>query len=325
MAAPNYRDVLFKDANTYYSGSPYLGYKGTLPTGTVSQNVCGEWYFPLHSHALNEFTNFDQGFGGMGTLLRVDPPGGCFGFAASTAILGGTLKSGSVTALGAADSTYYQIKPRTTTRPTATTAGQATITVASAAGFPPSGTYYVRIDNEVLAVTAGQGTTTWTVTRGQLGTAAASHLSGAVVSALATDWYGAFSGVPAGSQNLKITYRGKNCGDTTSTTCTALTSNTPQQTVKVCNWAVAGAAGCATATSTGWVTLAAPPAQPQSVGSAPEVSSTWTLPGAAANYVGTGAYGGQVRVLVHTQRWTPVAPTPFSTWGNFMTIGYDAP
>ena len=322
---PNYRDVFFKDGNTYYSGSPYLGYKGTLPTGTVSQNVCGEWYFPMHSHALNEFTNFDQGFGGMGTLLRVDPPGGCFGFATSATIVGGALKSGSVSALGVDDSKYYQVNPRTTTRPTATTAGQTTITVGSAAGFPASGTYYVRIDSEVLAVTGGQGTTTWTVSRGRLGTIAASHASGATVTALATDWYAAFSGVPAGSANLKITYKGKNCGSTTSTTCTALTTNLPQQTVKVCNWTVAGAAGCSSATSAGWVTLPAPPAQPQSVGSTPELSSTWTLPGPAASYLGTGANSGQVRVLVHTQRWTPTAPTAFSTWGNLMKIVYDAP
>jgi len=163
------------------------------------------------------------------------------------------------------------------------------------------------------------------VSRGQLGTAPASHLSGAVLSGLATDWYAGFTGVPAGSQNLKVTYKGKNCAGTSGTTCAALTTNTPQQTVKVCNWTVAGAAGCATATSAGWVTLPPPPAQPQSVGSTPEVSSTWTLPGPAASYVGTGTYAGQVRVLVHTQRWTPTAPAPFSTWGNLMKIGYDAP
>ena len=60
VAQPNYRNLTFKDGNTCYSGSPYLGYKGTLPTGTVSQNICGEWYFPWHSHALNEFANFDE-------------------------------------------------------------------------------------------------------------------------------------------------------------------------------------------------------------------------------------------------------------------------
>src|SRR5262249_58644548 len=102
----------------------YLGYKGTLPTGTVSQNVCGEWYFPWHSHALNEFSNFDEGFGGMATLLRVDPPGGCFGAPTATAILGGTLKGGNLAALTADDSSYDQVTPKPTPRATATTAGQ---------------------------------------------------------------------------------------------------------------------------------------------------------------------------------------------------------
>ena len=34
---------------------------------------------------------------------------------------------------------------------------------------------------------------------------------------------------------------------------------------------------------------------------------------------------GQVRVLVHTQRWTPTSPTPFSTWGDLMKLVYTAP
>ncbi|MFF0268198.1 multicopper oxidase domain-containing protein [Kribbella sp. NPDC004536] len=323
VAQPNYRNLFFKDGNTWYSGSPYLGYKGTLPVGTTSQNACGEWYFPLHSHALNEFTNYDQGFGGMGMLLRVDPAGGCFGAATATAILGGTLKSGSVSALGQADGTYYQVNPKTTTRPNPTTIGQGSITVASAAGFPTTGTYFVRIDNEVLLVTGGQGTTTWTVSRGQLGTSAATHATGAVVSALATDWYGTFGGVAAGSSNLKVVYKGANCATTTATTCTALTTNLPQQTVKICNWS-SGAAGCSTPTSAGWTTLPAPPTQPQGVGSA-DVTSTWTLPGPASAYIGTGSYAGQVRVLVHTQRYTAPAPGTFSTWGDLLKIVYDAP
>jgi FtsP/CotA-like multicopper oxidase with cupredoxin domain len=321
---PNYRDVFFKDANTWYGGSPYLGYKGTLPTGTTTQNICGEWYFPWHSHALNEFSNFDQGFGGMGTLLRVDPPGGCFAAPGSAVIVGGVLKSGSAGALATDDTAYYQVNPKTTTRTSATTAAQTTVTVASAAGFPGSGAYYVRIDSEVLQVTAGQGTTTWTVARGQLGTAAAPHANGATVTALATDWYAGFSGLPAGAQNLKVTYKGANCGSTTASICTAIPTNLPQQTVRICNWTLAGAAGCSTATSAGWVTLPAPPTQPRTVGST-DVSSTWTLPGPATNYVGTGANKGQVRVLVHTQRYTPTAPTAFSTWGNLMALTYDAP
>ena len=97
---PTYRNLMFKDNVTWFSGSAYLGNKGTLPTGVVSYNVCGEYYFPWHSHALNEFTNFDEGFGGMATLLRVDPLGGCVAYPNSTKISttppGGTLKGGSV-------------------------------------------------------------------------------------------------------------------------------------------------------------------------------------------------------------------------------------
>ena len=76
-AIPDYQDSTFKDANTWYSGAPYLGTVGDLPDGTSSQNVCGAFYFPWHSHALNEFANFEAAFGGMATMLRVDPPVGC--------------------------------------------------------------------------------------------------------------------------------------------------------------------------------------------------------------------------------------------------------
>jgi hypothetical protein len=331
VAQPNYRNLTFKDGTTWYAGTPYLGYKGTLPTGTVQQNLCGEWYFPMHSHALNEFTNFDQGFGGMGTLLRVDPAGGCFGFAASATLVGATLKTGAVSSMSVSDNTAYQVKPKTTTLTSARSAAQTTLPIASASGFPTAGAYYVRVDNEVMQVTGGQGTSTWTVARAQLGTLAANHANNATVSALATDWYAGFTGVAGGSQNLKITYEGRNCANVTGNACTALTTNLPQQTVKVCDWTIAGANGCATATSAGWVTLAAPPAQPQSVGSAnagaaaPDLSSTWTLPGSAAHYIGTGSKTGQVRVLVHTQRWTLTSPTPFATWADLFKIVYDAP
>jgi hypothetical protein len=270
------------------------------------------------------------------------------------------------------------------------------IGVASAAGFPSSGTYSIGIDNEVMQVTGGQGTRAWNVSRAQLGSSAAAHSVNATVTALATDWYATFSGVPTGSQNLKVSYLGKNCGNTTGTGCTSIpiTPNPPQQTVKICDWTVSGAAGCSSATSSGWVTLPPPPPQPQSVGSpkttlaaavtdttgtsitvasntgfpaAPyyvvidgevmqvttkggggsttwaisrgqlgsaaathssgasvgqEVFSAWTLPGSGASYIGAG---GEVRVLVHTQRWTAPSPTAFSTWGNLMKLVYDAP
>jgi FtsP/CotA-like multicopper oxidase with cupredoxin domain len=74
---PGLQDLVFKDDTTFYSGDPNLGEQGELPVPVTSYNECGEFYFPWHSHALFEFTNFDEGFGGMATLLRVDPPGGC--------------------------------------------------------------------------------------------------------------------------------------------------------------------------------------------------------------------------------------------------------
>jgi hypothetical protein len=55
------------------------------------------------------------------------------------------------------------------------TSGGTSITVTSATGFPGSGNYYCQIENEVVLITAGQGTTTWTATRGALGTTAAAH------------------------------------------------------------------------------------------------------------------------------------------------------
>lgn len=69
--------------------------------------------------------------------------------------------------------------------------GATTIVVTSATGWPSSGNYYARIgtvgaetgtgSSEVVQVTGGQGTTSWTVTRGVLGTTALAFASGVVV------------------------------------------------------------------------------------------------------------------------------------------------
>ncbi len=74
---PNIFNLIFKDGLTWYSGDPDLGVQADLPPGSTSFNECGEFYFPWHSHALNEFQNFDEGFGGLATLVRVEPPNGC--------------------------------------------------------------------------------------------------------------------------------------------------------------------------------------------------------------------------------------------------------
>ncbi|MCB0006487.1 MAG: multicopper oxidase domain-containing protein [Anaerolineales bacterium] len=75
---PGDYNLVIKDDQALYSNSPYLGEKNDLRIPSIVDfNVCGEYYFPWHSHALDEVQNFDEGFGGMLTLWRIDPPGGC--------------------------------------------------------------------------------------------------------------------------------------------------------------------------------------------------------------------------------------------------------
>ena len=68
----------------------------------------------------------------------------------------------------------------------ANTSGAASLTVASAVGFPAAAQFRIRIDDELLLVTAGAGTTTWTVTRGMESTSAVAHSSGATVTHVLT-------------------------------------------------------------------------------------------------------------------------------------------
>ncbi len=56
-----------------------------------------------------------------------------------------------------------------------------TITVLDETLFPTTATYRIVIDREIMIVTAGAGTDTWTVTRGAEGTTAVAHSSGAPV------------------------------------------------------------------------------------------------------------------------------------------------
>lgn len=70
-------NLVFKDGVTWYSGDEDLGQQQLLPNNVTSFSECGEYYFPWHSHALDSNQNFDEAFGGMLTLWRVDPPGGC--------------------------------------------------------------------------------------------------------------------------------------------------------------------------------------------------------------------------------------------------------
>jgi Tfp pilus assembly protein PilV len=90
-----------------------------------------------------------------------------------------------------ADSAYKADTTPATTLAVAMTASQLTISVASATGFPAAAPYIVKIDNELILVSGGGGTTSWTVRenitgeasegRGYLGTTATSHSAGAAV------------------------------------------------------------------------------------------------------------------------------------------------
>jgi FtsP/CotA-like multicopper oxidase with cupredoxin domain len=59
---------------TFYSGSPYLGSKETLPTGTPTLNQCGEFYIISHNHALFQITSWGAIMTGPITYMRIDPP-----------------------------------------------------------------------------------------------------------------------------------------------------------------------------------------------------------------------------------------------------------
>jgi len=80
VTIPNLQNLVFKDDMTFYSGDPRLGCKGELPVGVTANNLVGEYYLPWHSHAVFEFTNFDEGFGGLATVVAILPsetPEGC--------------------------------------------------------------------------------------------------------------------------------------------------------------------------------------------------------------------------------------------------------
>jgi hypothetical protein len=81
----------------------------------------------------------------------------------------------------AGDSAYRSDTSPATTLASAITDTQTSITVASATGFPTTAPYLVKVENELMLVNAGAGSTTWTVKRAQLGTTATTHSAGVAV------------------------------------------------------------------------------------------------------------------------------------------------
>jgi hypothetical protein len=58
----------------FWSGSPYLGESAQLNPGILGKTQCGEYYHVAHSHDLTQATNYGITFGGMLTLIKVEPP-----------------------------------------------------------------------------------------------------------------------------------------------------------------------------------------------------------------------------------------------------------
>lgn len=92
---------------------------------------------------------------------------------------------GSIAAAHAADVGVSLLDPFTTLGQ-AVSASDTSLAVTSSVGFPPAPAngataiqFNIKIDSEILTVTGGAGTTTWTILRGQDGTTAQSHAIGA--------------------------------------------------------------------------------------------------------------------------------------------------
>jgi hypothetical protein len=68
-----------------------------------------------------------------------------------------------------------------TTLTNAVSTTSSTLSVSAYQSFPLTVSFYVKVDNEIMLVTSGEGTNTWTVTRGVFGTTIASHANNDVV------------------------------------------------------------------------------------------------------------------------------------------------
>lgn len=71
VAPPNGQNLTEGD---FWSGTPFLGQSAQLNPGINGKTTCGEYYHVAHSHDLTQATNYGATFGGMLTLIRVDPP-----------------------------------------------------------------------------------------------------------------------------------------------------------------------------------------------------------------------------------------------------------
>jgi hypothetical protein len=68
-----------------------------------------------------------------------------------------------------------------TTLTSAVSSTSTTLNTVAYQSFPLTTSFYIKIDSEIMLVTSGEGTNSWTVTRGVFGTTAAAHTNNDVV------------------------------------------------------------------------------------------------------------------------------------------------
>ena len=137
------------------------------------------------------FYGYTQGPGYYGKTFFIWPPDPRrpLNTGTSTAWSSTSADTATITQLlndfGYAATTDFNNSAFTTTLSAAITTTTATsVKVASASAFPTTANYLILVESEIMKVTAGAGTTTWTVTRGVNGTTAATHSSGKTVGLL---------------------------------------------------------------------------------------------------------------------------------------------
>jgi Putative Flp pilus-assembly TadE/G-like len=133
------------------------------------------------------FSGYTQGPGYYGQTFFIWPPDPRRPLNTGTATAWSTTANDTATIkqfladFGYAASDFGNSAFTTTLSAAVTTTTATSLTVVSKASFPILANYYILIDSEVLKVTGGANTTSWTVTRGFNGTTAATHLSGKTV------------------------------------------------------------------------------------------------------------------------------------------------
>lgn len=75
---------------------------------------------------------------------------------------------------------FFENGPTTTLASAITSTSSTSATVTSSSGFPATGDFQTRIDDEIITVSAVSGTT-WTIARGQENTTAAVHANGSII------------------------------------------------------------------------------------------------------------------------------------------------